>query len=123
MDFNLADLAYYESAVLPYYCVYYIPQQYDFQVHRQLLASLAQPTTTSETKADPMISQQGNMELKELAGHMNRRHRAAQDAQRASLELFQSLYFREQADKDDTCVADAIVLQLRSNGMIVYVPR
>ena len=48
---------------------------------------------------------------------------AAQHAQRDSQELFQSRFFQEHEDDDDVCTADAIIYQLRANGVMVYVPR
>ena len=48
---------------------------------------------------------------------------AAQHAQRDSQEFFQSRFFQEHEDDDDVCTADAIIYQLRANGIMVYVPR
>ena len=48
---------------------------------------------------------------------------AAQHAQRDSQELFQSRFFHEHEDEDAVCTADAIIYQLRANGVLVYVPR
>jgi len=48
---------------------------------------------------------------------------ASQYAQRESQELFQCLFFRGRGTDDDKCVVDAIVCQLRANGVMVFVPR
>lgn len=48
---------------------------------------------------------------------------AAQNAQRDSQELFQYLYFKQKDADDVCCVADAIIFQLRANGLMVFVPR
>jgi DIS3-like exonuclease 1 len=85
------------------------------QVHRQLLSCVEGSAGDAEVP--------GNVALESMARHMNSRHRAAQDAQRASLELFQALYFRQHGARTDVCTADAVVLTLRSNGLIVFVPR
>ncbi|KAL8586444.1 hypothetical protein ACOMHN_050039 [Nucella lapillus] len=65
----------------------------------------------------------GSRELEEMTEHMNSKHRAAQNAQRDSQELFQSMFFRDREDGDDVCTSDAIVYQLRTNGVFVFVPR
>lgn len=48
---------------------------------------------------------------------------AAQNAQRDSQELFQYLYFRDRPVDDDCCVVDAVIFQLRANGLLVFIPR
>lgn len=48
---------------------------------------------------------------------------AAQNAQRDSQELFQSIFFRDHDDDDSVCIADAVIYQLRANGVLVFVPR
>ncbi len=66
-------------------------------------------------------------EHEELAGvcrHMNERHWAAQQAQRASIELFQALFFRDRAADDPCRYADGVICQLRgNNGFSVVIPR
>ena len=48
---------------------------------------------------------------------------AAQYAQRESQELFQCLYFKGRGTDDENCVVDAVIFQLRLNGVFVFVPR
>lgn len=49
--------------------------------------------------------------------------KAAQNAQKDSLELFQTLYFLEKDARNETSLADAIIFQIRANGLLVFVPR
>lgn len=48
---------------------------------------------------------------------------AAQNAQRDSQELFQYLYFKQKDLNNECCRADAIIFQIRANGLMVFVPR
>ncbi|XP_041372546.1 LOW QUALITY PROTEIN: DIS3-like exonuclease 1 [Gigantopelta aegis] len=86
----------------------------DIIVHRQLLAAM---------QIDELTGLPNNKEVHELSNHINIKHRAAQNAQRDSQELFQSLFFRDKSPDDETCVVDAVIFQLRTNGMLVYIPR
>ena len=47
----------------------------------------------------------------------------AQNAQRDSLELYQTLFFKSRPAEDECHTVDAIIFQLRSNGVLVLVPR
>ena len=38
------------------------------------------------------------------------------------MQLFQSLYFKEHTN-DATCVVDAMVFNIRTNGVLVFVPK
>lgn len=49
---------------------------------------------------------------------MNRRHKAAQHVQRASVNLYTLLYFRERAVEED-----AYILSLKPESLSVLVPR
>nr|KAG5699567.1 hypothetical protein BaRGS_033763 [Batillaria attramentaria] len=93
----------------------------DVIVHRLLLAAV------SKDRGDGVKSDEeglpGTRQLEELTSHMNVKHRAAQHAQRDSQELFQSMFFREHEAEKDVCTVDAIIYQLRANGLMVYVPR
>ncbi len=63
-------------------------------------------TDASSTSTDELY------EHEELAGvcrHMTERHWAAQQAQRASIELFQALFFRDRAVDDPCRYADMVV--------------
>ncbi len=48
---------------------------------------------------------------------------SSQHAQRESVELFQTLFFKDRDPGDPACVADAIIVQIRTNGVVVHVPR
>ncbi len=82
----------------------------DVVVHRQLLAALQRPN------ADPPIM--NNLELIELCEHLNRKHRSSKQAQRDCTELFEALYFKTRTD-----VQDAVIYNIKSNGLLVIVPK
>ena len=48
---------------------------------------------------------------------------SSQYSQRESQELFQCLYFRGRGTDDENCIVDAVVYQLRTNGIFVFIPR
>ena len=56
--------------------------------------------------------------LSAIAANLNARHRGAQQAGRASVELHTLLFFRGRA-----VVADARVTRCRANGLVVFVPK
>ena len=62
-------------------------------------------------------------EILKISSFLNIFPQASQYAQRESQELFQCLYFRDRVADDDTCVVDAVIFQLRANGVFVFVPR
>ncbi|XP_029646504.1 DIS3-like exonuclease 1 [Octopus sinensis] len=89
----------------------------DILVHHQLLSAIG------EGPDDYKLP--GNEELQKFCDHINMKHRAAQNAQRDSQKMFQALYFKDKSfdkNKEDV-IAEAIVIQLRSNGVLVFVPR
>lgn len=86
----------------------------DVIVHRQLLEAVKQESTVKL----PTCSQ-----LEEMSQHINKKHRSAQYAQRESQELFQCLYFRGRGTDEENCIVDAVIYQLRVNGVFVFVPR
>ncbi|KAK6178827.1 hypothetical protein SNE40_011323 [Patella caerulea] len=86
----------------------------DIIVHRQLLAAIG---------VDNSDNLPSNKILDELADHINIKHKAAQNAQRDSQELFQSLYFKDKKPDDEQCIVDAVIFQLRVNGFLVFMPR
>ncbi|NWS91219.1 DI3L1 exonuclease, partial [Toxostoma redivivum] len=91
----------------------------DILVHRLLMAATMR-ATTGDVK-DNIIS---NKDLEELCRHINNRNRAAQRAQKQSTELFQCMYFRDRsAESDERCVADGVIYSIRTNGVLVFVPR
>lgn len=82
----------------------------DVLVHRLLAASIGvialPPANTDRTKQQ------------ELCTHMNRRHRAAQHASRASVNLHTLIYFKNQPSKET-----AYVLSVSADRFTVLVPR
>ncbi|XP_045156829.2 DIS3-like exonuclease 1 [Mercenaria mercenaria] len=86
----------------------------DVIVHRQLLEAV---------KKDRTISLPTCTQLEDLSQHINKKHRSSQYAQRESQELFQCLYFRGRGTEDENCIVDAVIFQLRTNGLFVFVPR
>lgn len=87
----------------------------DILVHRQLLAAIF-----AKDDGQTLLN---NLELQDLCDHMNEKHRAAQNAQRASQEMFQAFFFRDRSADSECLVADAIVIQLRANGVVVFLPK
>nr|XP_016853552.1 PREDICTED: LOW QUALITY PROTEIN: DIS3-like exonuclease 1 [Anolis carolinensis] len=87
----------------------------DIVVHRLLLE--ADP-------AGPKGGGPGSTELEELCRHINSRNRAAQHAQKQSTELFQCMYFKDKGpEREEPCTADGVVYSIRTNGVLVFVPR
>ncbi|KAJ1995252.1 hypothetical protein GGI25_002266 [Coemansia spiralis] len=78
----------------------------DVIVHRQLLATLDGPVLSTQWVAA-------------AAARLNERNRQAKLAQRESTELFQSRFVMQA----EHLVADGVVAEVRTNGLIVYVPR
>ncbi|PPS06117.1 hypothetical protein GOBAR_AA14528 [Gossypium barbadense] len=81
----------------------------DVIVHRLLAASLG------IDKLPPVF--QDRSQLTSIADNLNYRHRNAQMASRASVELHTLIYFRKRPT--DT---EARIVKIRSNGFIVFVP-
>ncbi|XP_078361482.1 DIS3-like exonuclease 1 [Oculina patagonica] len=48
---------------------------------------------------------------------------AAQNAQKESVDLFQSLFFQDLPEDDERRNCDAVIFNLRANGVLVFVPR
>ncbi|KFO90940.1 DIS3-like exonuclease 1, partial [Buceros rhinoceros silvestris] len=91
----------------------------DIVVHRLLVAA-----TLNETKGDVKDYAFSNKDLEELCRHINNRNRAAQRAQKQSTELFQCMYFKDKTpETDERCVADGVIYSIRTNGVLVFVPR
>ncbi|OMO83389.1 Ribonuclease II/R [Corchorus olitorius] len=82
----------------------------DVIVHRLLAASLG------ITKLPSVF--QDRTQLTSIADNLNYRHRNAQMASRASVELHTLIYFRNRPT--DT---EARIVKIRSNGFIVFVPK
>ncbi|XP_019389391.1 PREDICTED: DIS3-like exonuclease 1 [Crocodylus porosus] len=91
----------------------------DIAVHRLLVAA-----TLKDTKENIKDSLFSNKDLDELCSYINNRNRAAQRAQKQSTELFQCMYFKDKvAEADERCVADGVIYSIRTNGVLVFVPR
>ncbi|XP_042494927.1 exosome complex exonuclease RRP44 homolog A [Macadamia integrifolia] len=82
----------------------------DVIVHRLLAAALG------ISKLPPIF--QDRHQLTSIADNLNYRHRNAQMASRASVELHTLIYFRKRPT--DT---EARIVKIRSNGFIVFVPK
>ncbi|KAJ2121337.1 hypothetical protein IW147_004365 [Coemansia sp. RSA 720] len=89
----------------------------DIVVHRQLLAALQEP---SETSGSTELSQTW---VGTTAMRLNERNRQSKLAQRESTELFQSRYIAQLTGDGQHVVADGVVAEVRTNGLIVFVPR
>ncbi|XP_061227155.1 DIS3-like exonuclease 1 isoform X2 [Neopsephotus bourkii] len=90
----------------------------DIIVHRLLMAA------TLKEKKDVKDNLFSNKDLEELCKHINNRNRAAQRAQKQSTELFQCMYFKDKTpETDERCVADGVIYSIRTNGVLVFVPR
>lgn len=61
--------------------------------------------------------------LQEVCDHINKKQRAAKNAQRASQELFKCVFFDSLTENDERRKALAIVFALRANGVLTYLPR
>ncbi|KAJ2419695.1 hypothetical protein IWW41_006009, partial [Coemansia sp. RSA 2522] len=89
----------------------------DIVVHRQLLAALQEP---SETPKPTELSQAW---VGTTAMRLNERNRQSKLAQRESTELFQSRYIAQLSGDGQHVVADGVVAEVRTNGLIVFVPK
>ncbi|KAJ2355925.1 hypothetical protein IWW50_002750 [Coemansia erecta] len=109
----------------------------DIVVHRQLLAALAQGSEPEPAGSEPepagsepepagsqcpetAVSQSW---VSGTAARLNERNRQSKVAQRESTELFQSRYISQLTDGGQHVVADGVVAEVRTNGLIVFVPR
>ncbi|XP_031571497.1 DIS3-like exonuclease 1 [Actinia tenebrosa] len=86
----------------------------DVIVHRLLMAAVGTGDKTCLLN---------NKELEELCHHINTKHRAAQLAQKESVQLFETLFFQSMEENDERRIVDAIIFSIRSNGLLVFVPK
>ncbi|KAJ2162481.1 hypothetical protein GGF46_000612 [Coemansia sp. RSA 552] len=116
-DCSKEEFAHYGLAV-DYYTHFTSPiRRYaDIVVHRQLLDALAGDYESMAVSSRSWVGQ--------TATRLNERNRQSKVAQRESTELFQSRYVSQQTREGKQClVADGVVAEVRTNGLIVYVPR
>ncbi|KAK2567887.1 DIS3-like exonuclease 1 [Acropora cervicornis] len=86
----------------------------DVIVHRLLMAAVGNEGN------DKLLS---NKELQETCHHINIKHLAAKDAQKESIDLFQSIFFQDLPLNDERRICDAVIFSLRANGVLIFVPR
>ena len=49
---------------------------------------------------------------------------AAQHSQKRSTELFQCMYFKDKGQEtEERCVCDGVIYSIRTNGVLVFIPR
>ncbi|KAJ2462478.1 hypothetical protein GGI03_004444 [Coemansia sp. RSA 2337] len=91
----------------------------DIIVHRQLLEAVA---ASDVKEMAPIGSQKW---VSDTTGKLNERNRQSKRAQRESTELFQSRYVMQKTvgSGQQHLIADGVVAEIRTNGLIVYVPR
>lgn len=82
----------------------------DVVVHRLLAASLGIEQLPNEYT--------DRKQMQELCSHMNKRHRAAQHAQRASVAIYSVAYFR-----NNPIVEDAYIMEIHDDTVKVMVPK
>ncbi|XP_026549155.1 DIS3-like exonuclease 1, partial [Notechis scutatus] len=92
----------------------------DIIVHRLLLAA----TSREEDGVGARDGLLGNKELEELCRHINNRNRAAQHVQKQSTGLFQCMFFSDKSPaREEQRSADGVIYSIRTNGVLVFVPR
>ncbi|GFQ64481.1 DIS3-like exonuclease 1 [Trichonephila clavata] len=88
----------------------------DVLVHRLLLAAVEK--TDYNIKMD-------STEIEKLCNHMNIKHRAAQDLEKDAQQLFLTFYFEDLNSQENSsaCCVDAVIYAVRSNGLLVFIPK
>lgn len=92
----------------------------DIIVHRQLLAAInSAPGSDGEQNDQNWTS----ADLSDLCDAMNDKHYAAQNAQRASVELFQTLFFKSKRPNDPSLLVDGVVSDILNDRLIIVVSK
>lgn len=114
------------------------PSYADVVVHRLLAAAIGVDPPPPGASPEALASPKPEAAHEAVAENLNARHRGAQLAARASVELHTILFFRARQkrmgkggggggdgddDDDGTTVADARVVGVRANGVVVFVPK
>ncbi|XP_071034799.1 DIS3-like exonuclease 1 isoform X2 [Parasteatoda tepidariorum] len=88
----------------------------DVLVHRLLLAAVEASNENTKFEAT---------EMEELCNHMNIKHKAAQDIEKDAQQLFLALFFDDLTSKgnDSPILVDAVIYSLRTNGVLVFIPK
>jgi DIS3-like exonuclease 1 len=94
----------------------------DVIVHRLLVAAMQKQDWWTDHDEDvdvkggakgPEERMMENSALQELSEHINDRNKAAQNAQRSSQTLFQTLYFKGKEADDPRCIVEGVIFSIR----------
>ena len=97
----------------------------DVVVHRLLMEAMKKQDWWSDhgdgggggkVAREEDLSVQENGALQELSEHLNDRNKAAQNAQRSSQALFQTLYFKGKDPDDQRCIVEAVIFSIRDHS-------
>ena len=92
----------------------------DVVVHRLLMEAMKKQdwwsdhdggSTESGKEGERPVMENGA--LQELSEHLNDRNKSAQNAQRSSMALFQTLYFKGKDPDDPRCIVEAVIFSIR----------
>mgnify|MGYP002629483887 FL=1 len=103
----------------------------DVIVHRLLSAAVGVDPAPPGASPEALASPKPELAHELVAENLNARHRGAQLAARASVELHTLLFFRAKQRREGESgggeaggtIADARVVGVRANGVVVFVPR
>ncbi len=95
----------------------------DIIVHRLLASTLSNEiTSTSVVNSSSESVSLSKSSVTQLCDNLNFRHRMAQYASRASIELFTCIYFKSKLSQAQL-VEDAYVIKVCKNGFVAFVPK